>query len=372
MRKLLIDAAGYKKGKALGVNSYLDNLLTYFSAHRKSLNYDRVIVVCDKSEAEHFKQYATLEVRGLDCSNYIKRFWVQNRYASIFHLSNDDLILWPHGYSSIIKRCHFLLVMHDLLYLHPDIMGPLKNTIAMKLQKIICPISFKKADKIITITKWVKKDLMNAYGTDSSKIFPIYNYFNFSKYGDNVSAYIKQIASKDYFLVVSADYPHKHVGTVIKAFSIYAKNEKEASLYIVGRMSKERKEEIEKLETGIKQRIFLLSGISNDDLAYLYRHCRSYINATEFEGLGMPFVEAMYFGCKVIASDIEVVREVTGDRAVYFDYRDENGLAQIMANIDNYSVPFDLKEFITTQYSAENTSGKYIEVINSLSDINNK
>ena len=368
MRTLLIDAAGYRVGKAIGVNSYFDNLLCYFTSHRNQLKYEKIILACDKSQTEHFKKYDYFDIVGLDCSSYIKRFWIQNRYRKLFNLSDDDLIFWPLGYTSITKSCRFLLVMHDLLYLHPKIMGNLKTSLALNVQKIVCPISIKRSDRVVTISKWVKKDIITAYGTDSDKITPIYSYFNFEKYGRDYSDSVKNIASSNYFLVVSADYPHKHISTVLKAFVLFAQEDKESILIIVGKMGEERKQEIENLKDEVKKRIKVLSGISNDDLAYLYRGCRAYINATEFEGLGMPFVEAMYFGCKVVASNIEVVREVTGDKAIYFDCIDYKGLAHIMTNIDDYSMPADSASFVKTQYSEENTSGKYIEVINSFAD----
>lgn len=365
MLKLLIDAAGYEAGKAIGVNSYLDNLLCYFTINRDLLKYERVIIACNNSQIKHFMKYDSFEVVGFDCSNYVKRFWIQNRYSEIFKLTQDDLIFWPLGYTSITKRCHFLLVMHDLLYLHPQIMGILKNTLALKAQKVVCPISIRRADRIVTISEWVKKDIINAYGTDKTKITPIYSYFNFGKFGNSVSSEIKQIASFAFFLVVSADYPHKHISTVINAFNLFAQTNKDVSLVIVGRMSDERKQQIGGLSEDIRCRITILCGISNDDLAYLYRNCKAYINATEFEGLGMPFVEAMYFGCKVVASNVEVVKEVTGNKAIYFDYMDYKVLSQIMINIDNYSMATDSESFVKTQYSEENTSGKYVEIINS-------
>ena len=79
----------------------------------------------------------------------------------------------------------------------------------------------------------------------------------------------------------------------------------------------------------------------------------------------MPLVEAMYLGTKVISSNLDVAREVTMDKAIYFNPKDDKQLLNIMDNLDKYEMPINQKDIIEKRYCAENTSGKYIELLNS-------
>jgi glycosyltransferase involved in cell wall biosynthesis len=49
-----------------------------------------------------------------------------------------------------------------------------------------------------------------------------------------------------------------------------------------------------------------------------------------YEGFGLPPLEAMTFGCPVLASTAEAVVEVCGDAACYFEPHDAAQLARLM------------------------------------------
>ncbi|MET1033925.1 MAG: glycosyltransferase family 1 protein [Arthrobacter sp.] len=61
--------------------------------------------------------------------------------------------------------------------------------------------------------------------------------------------------------------------------------------------------------------VVFLGHVNPGELAWLYRGALSLIYTSRDEGFGMPPVEAMVFGCPVVASDIAVLREVTGGHA---------------------------------------------------------
>ena len=65
--------------------------------------------------------------------------------------------------------------------------------------------------------------------------------------------------------------------------------------------------------------VTFLSQISEDELAEIYSQSKVFCFPSFYEGFGMPLIEAYQYGCKVACSDIEVFKEVTLNRAVYFD-----------------------------------------------------
>ena len=374
MKKLIIDAAGCNKDRNFSYYTYLTDLLNYFYLHREEIKFDKIIVACNEIYKDCFLQLSDkFEVIGLNCSNHISRYLRQRKYYEIFSLNPEDLVLWPGGYSALNKHCHHVLVMHDLLYLRPEFTKSISK--AWKWHhKYFFPRSVKIADKVISITQWVKDDMVEKlHVSNPDKIVPIYNYSDFGKYnyasgdrdainrrGDNGLE-----IPKNYFLVVSQDYIHKNVITAIMAFEKYASLHPEGKLVLVCKLTNERKKYIELLPENIKKRILIYRGISNDDLSKLYRCAEAFIMPTMFEGMGVPLVEAMYHGARVVSSNIPVAVEVTGGKAIYFNPRNVGELVNILENIKSYPFPQDQRTEIEVKFGPKNTCGRYIEVINS-------
>ena len=80
----------------------------------------------------------------------------------------------------------------------------------------------------------------------------------------------------------------------------------------------------------------------------------------------MPIVEAMYFNLPCIVSNIEVVKEVTNNAAIYFSPLNVDELAQCMKMVDQYKLNSNQKIMIEEMFSNTNTVEKYIKLINSI------
>jgi glycosyltransferase involved in cell wall biosynthesis len=68
-----------------------------------------------------------------------------------------------------------------------------------------------------------------------------------------------------------------------------------------------------------EQRLFWLSGLSDEMLLKLYENCAALLAASEGEGFGLPLIEAAQHRLPIIARGIPVFREVAGEHAYYFD-----------------------------------------------------
>jgi glycosyltransferase involved in cell wall biosynthesis len=58
-------------------------------------------------------------------------------------------------------------------------------------------------------------------------------------------------------------------------------------------------------------------GLERTTLAVLYRHAAVVLMPSEAEGFGLPIVEALACGSPVLASDLDVLREVGGTAAMF-------------------------------------------------------
>jgi len=253
------------------------------------------------------------------------------------------------------------LVVHDLLYLRHDLLKNFK----IRIHRLISiPISLKNADKVIAISNSTKNDLLNNFKISSEKIEVVYNHFNFEKF-----ATLESIDSlkKPFFLSVCTAAPHKNTITVLKAFAKYCDYSDQNNIVFVGSIGKNKMNPLNiyynALPDKIKERIYMTKNISNSKLGFLYANCQSYISASLFEGLGMPIVEAMYFNKQVILSDIPVCREVSGNLGTYFNPVSYEELFGKMAEKPQVDA-LKNKEYVLSAFSAENTSLKYINLLN--------
>jgi glycosyltransferase involved in cell wall biosynthesis len=116
----------------------------------------------------------------------------------------------------------------------------------------------------------------------------------------------------------------KNPETAVRAFAALASRFPELKLVIVGRAGSASLE----VEQAIKEnqaagRIEVLHGLADTDLAALYRRASLLVMPSFYEGFGIPIIEAMASGLPVVASDIEVFREVGGDAVAYYGKPDD-------------------------------------------------
>lgn len=85
--------------------------------------------------------------------------------------------------------------------------------------------------------------------------------------------------------------------------------------------------------SGLGDRLVMIGRASDRRLSALYAGATALCLSSVQEGFGLPLVEAMARGLPIIASDIDVVREVAGDAAVTATVGDPDAFAGAMQSI---------------------------------------
>lgn len=68
----------------------------------------------------------------------------------------------------------------------------------------------------------------------------------------------------------------------------------------------------------------LLGFVSDEEAKSLMRDCKAFLFPSFYEGFGIPPLEALSVGAKIIVSDIPVMHEIFGDVAAYLDPHDSS------------------------------------------------
>jgi glycosyltransferase involved in cell wall biosynthesis len=91
------------------------------------------------------------------------------------------------------------------------------------------------------------------------------------------------------------------------------------SLLVVVGMTGPETKNIQRLiaRSGLSRRVHLLEGITDAELQWCYERCEALAAPSVTEGFGLPVVEGLMTGARVICSDIPALREVGGEHCRY-------------------------------------------------------
>lgn len=132
--------------------------------------------------------------------------------------------------------------------------------------------------------------------------------------------------TKRFLAVGRFSHQHKGYDLLIEAFNIFAKNNLEWILDIVGEGPEEKMYRELITKYNLNDRVFIHPFTNN--VQEYYSNAQVYILSSRWEGFGLVIVEAMAHGLPVISSDLPTSKEIMGDFGIYFNNGDIKDLAQ--------------------------------------------
>lgn len=181
------------------------------------------------------------------------------------------------------------------------------------------------ATKIIAISKFTQKDIIDKYHADPKQIAIIYHGFDAgnlcplskSKHKNESKKLTEQY--KPYLFYVGRVERKKNILNLLKAFVNLKKNKKIPQKLLLAGMPGLGYEEIKtylvNLDKNIQNDIVELGYVGNNELIYYQQNADAFVFPTLFEGFGMPILESFACGVPVICSNTTACPEVAGDAA---------------------------------------------------------
>lgn len=132
--------------------------------------------------------------------------------------------------------------------------------------------------------------------------------------------------SKRFLAIGRFSHRHKGFDLLIEAFNIYAKDNKEWTLDIVGEGVEEPLYRKMIADYKLGGRITLHPFTNN--IQQYYTNAQVYVLSSRWEGFGLVLVEAMAHGLPIVSSDLPTSKEIMGDFGMYFTNGNVNDLAE--------------------------------------------
>lgn len=178
-----------------------------------------------------------------------------------------------------------------------------------------------------------------------------------------------------YILSVAAQYPHKNLETLIRAFARVQSQFPEFRLVLVGQLSRNlvgtsRQSRLEELvkEFELDQEVIVTGFVSDYELGRWYRNASLFVFPSLFEGFGMPPVEALGMGVPTLTTRCGSLLEVTMGLAQYVDnpldpVEMAERIVDMLENQDHFRISEKAIQEIRKEYDVRSIGEKYYRVL---------
>lgn len=247
--------------------------------------------------------------------------------AELFH-ATEHLLLPLRGVPTV-------LTVHDLIFRrYPQHHKPLNRWYLNATLPLYC----RRADHIIAVSEQTKRDVMASYGVPAQKISVIYEAADpqFQPQAPEAVAAVRARyrLPERYLLCVGTIEPRKNLGRVLAAFERLHAERLTDALVIVGKRGWLFDDFFARLEQSpTKQAVIFPGFVPDADLPTVYAGAQALAFPSEFEGFGLPVLEAMACGAPVVCSTTSSLPEVAGAAALLVDSADTDAITAALRRV---------------------------------------
>ena len=240
--------------------------------------------------------------------------------------------------------------------------------------------TIQNKDMIVTDSLSTKKDLLKYYPEiNKNKIQVIYPGIG--------SAFAKATADKEeliirlkkyfnsqflilnskFLLYVGAIEPRKNLTLAIEVFDQLIKDEKykDYKFVIAGQAGWKNEDVLQSIKRlKLEDKVKFIGFVADGDLPYLYGTASLTVYLSAYEGFGLPPLESLACGTKVIAGDNSSLKE-TMDQKFLVDINDKNKVLEKMKYLLSNKIEINAKE-VQDRFNWKETAKKFLKIMSSL------
>ena len=269
-------------------------------------------------------------INELGCRYLVYPFLIKlkTKKGNIKHITSQDLAYLLH----LLKIKKTIVTCHDLIPWIYD-----KNRSFIWKHNMA---GLKKADRIITISKFSKNDIIKYLGYPEKKIHVIPNGVDHNSYyknrNKNVLKKLNIELNEKIILYVGSEQPRQNVDVIIKSFAKLKKQLNNVKLLKIGvpQFNGAREKNLKLIkDLNLHSDVIFTGYVREEDLPKYYNAADLLVYPCAYAGFGLPPLEAMACSTPVITSNTTSLPEVVGDAGIMVNPDDINELADKMYEV---------------------------------------
>lgn len=279
----------------------------------------------------------------LESFKIITAQYPDHSFIFIAHQSLDPYFIFPENVTQVlVKQTKIPLLQQvkisSLLKKHKAGVFVTSQVLNTKIPQFLIvidklsPKSFRKAKVIVTTSLSSKKEIAEKYKIEENKINVVYHgvdeKFQPVKYEEKEKIKERYAEGNEYFLFYGDDQSTDTLLKLLKAFSVFKKMQKSSmQLLIVSKqnLSKEFLKEFDLYK--FKDHVKVVKNIEVTELPQITGAAYALIS---FSAGYTEVLEGMRYDIPVIAANEDVIEEVCGDAALYFNNNNYKDIADKM------------------------------------------
>lgn len=323
-----------------GVGRYLENVLRCYASDKqlqKDVHF--VLYFKEKPPRDDFLRspiFSLTSLQILPRPSFSLYFLFLLPLRAFF--DRVDVMFFPGYMVSPLYRGTSVLVLHDVAFERFPDLFPLCYRIPYRL---LGKYGANASEAICTVSEFSKKEICEVYGVSPSKVHvtPLGIEKRFCPAPQREIDRVKKKfhIQKDYIFFLGQIFGRRHVSEAMLAFEIIAPRFPDVQFLIVGKNRTKPFIPIDEMAEQInkdlgRKAIIRDIYVSNEDLVPLYSGARMGVYLSDYEGFGLPPLEFLACGTRVLAPNTTALRQtLQGKQVVIDDPTDVTEIAKKLA-----------------------------------------